>query len=97
MTLNRRCLLLVSSKLVQASPINLSDAVDVARKFKIPTVIDGAAQDFRIGELLDTGADIILTSAQKYLASPTAGCGCMRRFILLTNGFSKKVENHAHV
>ena len=67
------CLLLVSSKLVQASPTDLGDAVAVARKFNIPTIIDGAAQDFRIGELLDTGADLILISAQKYLASPTAG------------------------
>jgi seryl-tRNA(Sec) selenium transferase len=64
---------LVSSKLVQCPPIDLTKAVAVAHSHGIPTIIDGAAQDFRIRELVATNADLILISAQKYLASPTAG------------------------
>jgi len=39
----------------------------------VPAIIDGAAQDVRIGDLLATGADLVLISAHKYLSSPTAG------------------------
>ena len=39
----------------------------------MPAIIDGAAQDVRIGDLLATGADLVLISAHKYLSSPTAG------------------------
>lgn len=67
------CLLLVSSKLTSGNQIDLSEAVKLARKQRVPTIIDAAAQDFRIEKLLETGADIVLVSGQKYLASPTAG------------------------
>lgn len=67
------CLLLVSSKLAKEHPFDFAGAVKTAHKHHLPCIIDGAAQDFRIHELLQTGADLILVSAQKYLASPTAG------------------------
>jgi len=67
------CLLLVSSRLVHGEPISLTGAVAAAHRRGLPVVIDGAAQDMRIGELLATGADLVLISAQKYLAAPTAG------------------------
>ena len=51
----------------------MSKAVKLAKNLGVPTIIDGAAQDFRIEELLETGADVVLVSGQKYLASPTAG------------------------
>lgn len=70
---NTCCLLLVSSKLVKNAALDFREAVDVARRHGVPTIIDGAAQDFRIHDLLATGADLVLVSAQKYLASPTAG------------------------
>ena len=73
------CLLLVSSKLVQGSSVDLTKAVEIAHKYDVPTIIDGAAQDFRIEELVNTNADLILVSAQKYLASPTAGLVIGRR------------------
>ena len=73
------CLLLVSSKLVQSSSVDLTKAVEIAHKYDVPTIIDGAAQDFRIEELVNTNADLILVSAQKYLASPTAGLVMGRR------------------
>lgn len=67
------CLLLVSSKLVQAPQLDFSEAIKVAQKHGVATIIDGAAQDFRIEELIQTGADLVLVSAQKYLMAPTAG------------------------
>lgn len=70
---NTCCLLLVSSKLVKGNPLDLKAAVKIAHKHNIPTIIDGAAQDFRIKELIETNTDLLLVSAQKYLAAPTAG------------------------
>lgn len=67
------CLLLVSSRLTTFQDLDMRGAVTAARNRGIPVVIDGAAQDMRIPELLGTGADAVLISAHKYLASPTAG------------------------
>ncbi|ERJ19179.1 L-seryl-tRNA selenium transferase protein [Salinisphaera shabanensis E1L3A] len=67
------CLLLVSSRLTQGPRVDFDEAVRVAHKRSIPVIIDGAAQDIRLEELLRTGADIVLVSAHKYLAAPTAG------------------------
>lgn len=70
---NIACLLLVSSRLVKGPSPALADAVAAAHRRGIPVVIDGAAQDLRLRELLASGADAVLVSAHKYLASPTAG------------------------
>ncbi|WP_218952334.1 PLP-dependent transferase [Amycolatopsis anabasis] len=68
------CLLLVSSRLVRpGEPVDLAAAVRAAHGHGVPVIIDGAAQFPRVGELLATGADAVLISGQKYLASPTAG------------------------
>ncbi|GHJ37539.1 aminotransferase class V-fold PLP-dependent enzyme [Streptomyces sp. TS71-3] len=67
------CLLLVSSRLVRGAGVPLSQAVALAHGRGVPAVIDGAAQDLRVEELLDTGADLVTVSGQKYLGSPTAG------------------------
>lgn len=67
------CLLLVSSRLVRGRMPDLDESVAIAHSKGIPVVLDGAAQDMRIEELLDTGADLILVSGHKYLAGPTAG------------------------
>ncbi len=73
------CLLLVSSRLTRGRPVDLAEAVAAAHRRGVPAIIDGAAQDLRIGELLATGADLVVLSAQKYLASPTAGLVVGRR------------------
>ena len=67
------CLLLVSSRLTRGKFIKFKKAVEVAHEHRIPVIIDGAAQDLRLKALLETGADLVLTSAQKYLSGPTAG------------------------
>ncbi|WP_439588752.1 hypothetical protein [Hydrogenophaga sp.] len=67
------CLLLVCSRLTSFHDLDLAAAVSAAHARGIPTVIDGAAQDLRVRALLATGADAVLVSAHKHLASPTAG------------------------
>ncbi|HVL56304.1 MAG TPA: hypothetical protein VM491_07360 [Burkholderiaceae bacterium] len=76
------CLLLVSSRLVRGRSPELTDAVAAAHRHGVPAIIDGAAQDLRIGELLATGADLVLVSAQKYLAAPTAGLAIGRQSLV---------------
>ncbi|WP_170374281.1 MULTISPECIES: aminotransferase class V-fold PLP-dependent enzyme [Ruegeria] len=67
------CLVLVSSRLTGGEMLDFRKAVSAAHEHDLPVVIDGAAQDFRIEDLLDTGADVVLISGQKYLAGPTSG------------------------
>jgi uncharacterized pyridoxal phosphate-dependent enzyme len=67
------CLLLVSSRLVGGEPVDLAAAVRAAHRRGVPAIIDGAGQFPRTADLLATGADVVLVSAQKYLAAPTAG------------------------
>ncbi len=73
------CLLLVSSRLTRGQPLDFAEAVAMAHRHGVPAIIDGAAQDLRMRELLATGADLALFSAHKYLASPTAGLIVGRR------------------
>lgn len=70
---NTACLFLVSSRLVKGDTVDFQKAVNAAHGRGVPAIIDGAAQDFRVKELLASGADIVLVSAQKYLSGPTAG------------------------
>lgn len=67
------CLLLVSSRLTKGRPVDLKTAVNAAHRCGVPAIIDAAAQDMRLKDLLATGADLVLVSAQKYLTAPTAG------------------------
>ena len=52
---------------------NLPDVSSLAREFGVPVIVDGAAQDQRLRELIAEGADLVLTSAHKYLCSTTGG------------------------
>jgi len=67
------CLVLVSSRLTRGPDYDLRQLVQTARSKGVPVVIDAAAQDFRIRELVATGADLVILSGQKYLQGPTAG------------------------
>lgn len=67
------CLLLVASRLVPGEAMDLAAAVRAAHRRGVPAIIDGAGQFPRAADLLATGADAVLVSAQKYLAAPTAG------------------------
>lgn len=68
------CMLAVESQLAPGSGPQLTRELSArARAAGIPLVLDGAAQDWRVAELLASGADLVLVSAQKYLRAPTAG------------------------
>jgi len=53
--------------------VRLPQLVRIAREFKVPVVLDAAAQDHRLRELIAVGCDLVITSAHKYLCSTTAG------------------------
>lgn len=66
-------LLLVSSRLTRGRPVDLAAAVRLAHRRGLPAIVDGAAQDWRVRELVATGCDALVVSGHKYMASPTAG------------------------
>ena len=53
--------------------VPLAEVVLLAGEFNVPVIVDGAAQDQRLHELINTGAGLVLTSAHKYLCSTTGG------------------------
>ncbi|MEO2016536.1 MAG: aminotransferase class V-fold PLP-dependent enzyme [Fuerstiella sp.] len=53
--------------------VRLPQVVQLAHEFGVPVIVDGAAQDMRLKELIQTGADLVITSAHKYLCSTTGG------------------------
>ena len=59
--------------------VQLSDVAALAHEFNVPVIVDGAAQDQRLRELIEAGADLVLTSAHKYLCSTTGGVVAGRR------------------
>jgi|GEM_PF-6385037 len=66
-------LLIVDSRLCKGAMVAPADAVSLARARAIPAIIDAAAQDLRMADVLSYGADLTIFSAQKYLAAPTVG------------------------
>ncbi|MES2936648.1 MAG: threonine aldolase [Pseudomonadota bacterium] len=68
------CVLAVESHLAPGSGAAVTaELAALARAAGVPLVLDAAAQDRRVRELVAGGADLVLLSAQKYLAGPTAG------------------------
>jgi D-glucosaminate-6-phosphate ammonia-lyase len=59
--------------------VPLTEFVEVCHAAGVPVIIDAAAQDHQIARLVESGADLIVLSAQKYLAGPTGGIVCGRR------------------
>lgn len=53
--------------------VPLPDVVRLADEFNVPVIVDGAAQDQRLRELVGAGAGLVLASAHKYLCSTTGG------------------------
>jgi L-seryl-tRNA(Ser) seleniumtransferase len=51
----------------------------LAREYGVPVIVDGAAQDLRLKQLIADGADIVITSAHKFLCSTTGGVVAGRR------------------
>lgn len=58
---------------VRCGWVELPRIVELAHEFEVPVIVDGAAQDQRLRELVSTGVDLVLASAHKYLCSTTGG------------------------
>lgn len=58
---------------VAAGWVKLPELVGLAHEYSVPVIVDGAAQDQRLKELIGYGADLVITSAHKYLSSTTGG------------------------
>ena len=75
-------LMIVDSRLNFGETVPSEEAVALAHAAGLPVILDGAAQDLRLDELIATGADLIAVSAQKYLSGPTAGLVFGRRALV---------------
>lgn len=53
--------------------VPLPELVELAHAEGVPVIVDGAAQDLRLRELIGCGCDLVITSAHKYLSSTTGG------------------------
>ena len=58
---------------VQHGSVKLPEVIEIAHAAGVPVIVDGAAQDLRLRELIGYGADLLISSAHKYLCSTTAG------------------------
>ena len=74
-------LLCVESRLCKLGMVPTEDAVKLAHEKGLPVVVDAAAQDLRLPEVIGFGADITITSAQKYLSAPTCGLALGSRLL----------------
>jgi len=82
-------LVVVQSRLCKGQMINAKAAVALAGTMGIPVILDAAAQDLIMDDVLAFGADLTLFSAQKYLASPTAGLVLGRRDLVSAVSFQE--------
>ena len=64
---------------VQHGYLKLPQVVEIAHRAEVPVIVDGAAQDHRLRQLIEIGADLVITSAHKYLCSTTGGVIAGRR------------------
>ena len=53
--------------------VPLPRLVEMAHEVGVPVVLDAAAQDQRLRDLIAAGCDLVITSAHKYLCSTTGG------------------------
>ncbi len=72
-------LMCVESRLCRPGTVASDEAVALAHDMGIPVIIDGAAQDLRLSEVLGFGADVTITSGQKYYSGPTCGLALGRK------------------
>ncbi len=58
---------------VQFGWVPLPRVVALAHEHGVPVIVDGAAQDLRLRGLIAAGADLVITSAHKFLCATTGG------------------------
>lgn len=75
-------LVYVDSRLCHGQMVGLNKAVELAHSLDKPVIVDAAAQDLRLDEVVQADADLYIFSAQKYLAGPTAGIVIGNRYLI---------------
>jgi uncharacterized pyridoxal phosphate-dependent enzyme len=75
-------LIYVESRLTSGIQPDLNEFVTAAHARNIPVIVDAAAQDMRMEELVASNGDLLIFSAQKYLAAPTAGIVVGKRHLV---------------
>lgn len=68
----------ISHHTVPYGYVQLREFVDICHAENIPVIVDAAAQDHQIQRIVESGADLIILSVQKYLSGPTGGIVCGR-------------------
>ncbi len=68
----------ISHHTAQYGYVQLKSFVSMFHAHGVPVIIDAAAQDHQVRRLVESGADLIIMSVQKYLSGPTAGAVCGR-------------------
>lgn len=68
----------ISHHTAQYGYVQLTKFIELLHARGIPVIIDAAAQDHQVRRLVESGADLIIMSVQKYLSGPTAGAVCGR-------------------
>jgi L-seryl-tRNA(Ser) seleniumtransferase len=58
---------------VSSGWVKLPQLIELAHEFDVPVIVDGAAQDLRLREIIGHGTDLLIVSAHKYLCSTTGG------------------------
>ncbi|MBX3071605.1 MAG: aminotransferase class V-fold PLP-dependent enzyme [Thermomicrobiales bacterium] len=72
----------ISHHTVQYGFVQLDEFVRLSHAAGVPVIVDAAAQDQQIERIVQSGADLIILSVQKYLSGPTAGIVCGSRALV---------------
>jgi len=71
-------MVVVSHHTVRFGCLPLKRVVEIAHERGIPVIVDGAAQEAMIKQIISAGADLAVCSGHKYLSGATAGIVCGR-------------------
>lgn len=69
----------ISHHTAQYGFVALREFIEICHSQGVPVIVDGAAQAHQIERIVNSGADLIVISGQKYLDAPTSGIVCGRR------------------
>lgn len=75
-------ILFVVSQYALPRCVPLPEVVRIAHAHGVPVVVDAAAQEFLLRDIVATGADLVTCSGHKYLAGTVSGLVCGRRELI---------------
>lgn len=76
------CLYVKSHHTVQSGCVELGPVIELCHAAGVPVIVDGAAQDHQLHELVASGADLVIVSAHKFLCSTTGGVVAGRKHLV---------------